>query len=82
METKNFIELPWDEYNNRNYTLDQPYVIKAQLESGRLHVIEPEHIKVNWPTLSVRHWVEVDHPVGPITEAKWLVLVSDSHGGD
>jgi hypothetical protein len=85
-EIKNFVELPWDEFNNRGYTAGQAYVIKARVEPGkgkpgtlgslpRLHVLEPKSIARKWPTLSGWYWKEVDHPAGPISQEEWLRLV-------
>lgn len=90
MEIKNFVELPCDKYNNRSYTPgDEATVISAKVEPGtgkpgtlgslaRLHVVEPEHIKSKWPTLSALYWKEVDCPAGEISDEKWHKLLIDN----
>jgi hypothetical protein len=85
METKNFVELPRDEFNNRAFTPgDNALVIRARVEPGKgepgtfgglatLHVLEPKNWV--WPTLLELHWKEVDHPPGIISDKVWRELV-------
>jgi hypothetical protein len=79
METKNFVELPWDEFNNRGYTPgDNALVIRAKVEPrigglATLHVLEPQNWE--WSILSELHWKEVDHPTGVISDEVWRELV-------
>jgi len=91
MEQRTFVELPRDEYGNRGYTNSGALVILADYEpgqgklgtyggAGRLHIIEPEEFKRKWPTvlefdLSGGHWIDVDHPPGPISEKEYVVLL-------
>ena len=71
------LRFPDREHGNRSYTHDQALVIRARVEPGlpgcgKLHVVRPGF---PWPTVAERFWVAVDHPAGPISEAKWKELI-------